>query len=186
MNRLVVLEASPLGGESLGGSGQPSGQQEQPAGSDNNPQGPQPDPSQNAEPVDPFEMTFANFVLSLSRLKARDQKIENFPLDQAELNLAKMGSNPVSVKKFLKTIIQRFSGMSGVDIKQLNYNDPKFGDKLGNSQQILGWANAIINILKMVKNGASTPNIEIANYKEITSENIEQFKQTLESLNSTK
>jgi hypothetical protein len=187
MRNLVISEASPLGGESLGGGDtQPTGKQEQPAGSDNNPQGPQPKPEQNQTPVDPFELTFANFVLALSRLKARDQNIVNFPLDQSELNLAKYGSNPNSVKTFLKAVIKRFSHMTGTGAAQLNYNDPKFGDKLGTSQQILGWANAIINILKNVKNPQGTTNSEIASFKEITSENLDKFKQTLESLNITK
>lgn len=185
MRNLVISEASPLGGDD-GGSPQPTGKQENPAGSDTNPGGPQPTPEQNQAPVDPFEMTFANFVLALSRLKPRDQKIVNFPLDQTELNLAKLGSNPNSVKQFLKQMVQRFGNMAGVGGQQINYNDPKFGDKLGNSQQLLGWANAIVNILKNVKSSQGTTNVEIASYKEITSENLDKFKQTLESLNSTK
>lgn len=164
---------------------QPNGKQQNPAGSDPNPQGPNPQ-GETQQIIDPFELSFANFVLGLSRLKPQDQNIENFPIEQVELNLSKSGSNPVAVKKFMKQIVQRFIKMTGMSAAQLNYNDPKFGEKLGTSQQILGWANAIIDVIKNIKNTQSTSNIELKNYTKIDSTNIENFKKSLESLGSTK
>lgn len=166
--------------------GEPTGKQEGPAGSDPNPQGPQPDAQQNQTPVDPFEMTFANFVLGLSKLTDRDQNVVNLPVEQIELNLSKSGSNPNLVKKFLQSILKRFGSMVGTDTKQLNYNDPKFGSKLGTAQQALEWANGIVNVLKLVKNKKATSNVELGSYTEITSENLDNFKKALLSLSGAK
>lgn len=185
LNKILFQEA--LGGESGGPmpEGEPTGKQENPAGTDANPQGPQPQ-AQQQDMIDPFELAFANFVLGLSQLRPEDNRIRNLPIEQIELNLSKQGSNPLIIKKFLKQMVQRFNNLSGLDVKQLNYNDPKFGNKLGNTQQILGWANFIVNLLKNIKNNLSTSNIELKNYTKIDSANIENFKKSLQSLGGSK
>lgn len=180
LSRFTLLEAEGMPPAA------PTGKQENPAGTDANPQGPQPDATQNVEPTDPFELTFANFVLALTKLKNRDVRITNMPIEQIELNLERQGSNPNAVKQFLKSIVRRFAQTMGVDVRQLNYSDPKFGEKLGSSQKMLAWAYRIVFVIRNLKNAQSTNNVELANYSEITTENLENFIKALDSLSATK
>ncbi len=141
-----------------------------------------PTPEDGQELASPFELTMANFVLQLYNLDPNDTTVKSLAIDKIEPVMEQNSSNPTYLLNFTKSLYKEFKSMVNLDVSGLKHSESNnLEEHVKNSGAY--WAKALLNALKALRSPNFTVPEFAKNGLEIKSEDLENFKQELNSYN---